>query len=289
MGKVNRVKAITLSNTIVEEIIKTKSKNKRITMKKMAEKFNVDRRQVKLVIDRENKRNQLQPPFTQIRGYSNSDSDQQDDEPETDDGQINERNSNGDGGSSDYEQDDEYEMVNDQSVFNDDGGSKDNLDYEHHDQDEETEDGCNNGCNGNNGGEATTGFRDSMQTSDFVNNTSNFIIYVRNLENFHRQFVNSITEKNEEIRNIYNDLIANVEKNKQLEVELKEAMDENQILKKKNAVLQASQNGNKNQCGACNRKLVFTVCKMIVCRTCSDEIRGQLTVQAEPNGTKQRK
>lgn len=279
MGKVNRVKAITLSNTIVEEIIKTILKNKRITMKRMAEKFNVDRRQVKLVIDRENKKkNQLQPPFTQISvsecGYNISDSDQH--KPEMDDGQSNERNSKGDGGSSDYEQDDEYEMVDDQSVLSVDGVSENNFDHEHHDQDEETENGCNNGCNGNDGGEATTGFRDSMQTSDFVNNTSNFIMYVRNLENFHRQFVNSsLTEKNEEIRNINNYLIANVEKNKQLEVELKEAMDENQILKKKDAVLQASQNDNKNQCGACNKKLVFTVGKMIVCRTCSDEIRGQ--------------
>lgn len=253
MGKVNRDKAITLSNTIVEEIIKTKSKNKRITMKKMAENFNVDRRQVKLVIDRENKRNQLHSSRFQNGSMI------QDDESKMDDDQSNER------------------------ISESDSDSKDNLDYEHHDQDEETEDGRNNGCNGNNGGEITTDFRDSMETNDFVNSSSNFIIYVRNLETYYRQFINSITQKNQEIRNIHSDLLAKVEKNKQLELELKAAMDENHILKKKNAVLQASQNDDKNQCGACNKKLVFTVGQMIVCRTCSDEIRGQLTVQAEPN------
>lgn len=272
MVKVNREKVITLSNTIVEEIIKTKLKNKRTTMKKMAEEFNVDRRQVKLVIERENKRNQLKPSFTQISvskfEYNVSDSDQH--KPKMDDGQSNERNSEGNGGSSDVVKDREYEIVDGQSVLRAYGDSEDNHDSEH-DQDEETEDGFND-----NGGEATTVFPDSMQTGDFINNASNFITYVRKLETANRQLVNGITEKNEEIRNIYNDLIEKIEKNKQLEVE-------NQILKKKNAVLEASQNDNKNQCSACNKKLVFTVGKMIVCRTCSEEIRGQLTVQAETN------
>lgn len=54
MARTKPATVITLSETIIQDIIKLKSKSKRITMKKIAKKFNVDRRQVKLVIDREN-------------------------------------------------------------------------------------------------------------------------------------------------------------------------------------------------------------------------------------------
>lgn len=138
------------------------------------------------------------------------------------------------------------------------------------------------------------------------------MVYVRNLENSFLRLGNSVQAKNELIKNKHSDLMGAVrmmkqleiklttaearekkleedlsasnirstiatEDNHQIQIKLTNALEENQRLKKEYAVLQASQNENKNQCGACQKKLVFTVGNMIVCRSCSDEIKLQFS------------
>lgn len=146
------------------------------------------------------------------------------------------------------------------------------------------------------------------------------MVHVRNLESSFLRLGDSVQAKNELIKNKHSDLMDAVrtmrrlkkklktaearenklkddlsatnirltiatKENHQIEIKLTNALEENQRLKKEYAVLQASQNENKNQCGACQKKLVFTVGNMIVCRSCSDEIKLQFSFHGKPGNT----
>lgn len=81
----------------------------------------------------------------------------------------------------------------------------------------------------------------------------------------------------------YQDAFASVIKEKeQSENKLADAMAQKQQLIKQKAIVEASQNENNNQCVACQKKLVFTIGKMVVCRSCSDELKSQFTVNGKP-------
>lgn len=134
---------------------------------------------------------------------------------------------------------------------------------------------------------------DSFEISEYIDSSIHFIGYVRKLHSQNEFLMNTVAALNVENTRLNNDLnaanqryqvaFASVIKEKeQLENKLADAMAQKQQLIKQKAIVEASQNENNNQCVACQKKLVFTVGKMVVCRSCSDELKSQFTVNNTP-------
>lgn len=312
MAKTKSALVPTCSAEKIQQIIQLKTQKKRMTIKTIAEKCNVAKEQVKLVLKNEKiQSNQTRspPPSTSLalKDPFLSCLKHGDDSHESFPSSFN-------GGtplSSPRTLEDEESTENfnsyDNSIVDEEFGSG-AFDLEDVSDNSEAEQSYTGGGGGEDFQQEEVHLptfvqQDSLETSSHIQNTIQFLNYVRHLERTDLQKMNLIMAGNKINKELNDELNAEKETTKQLtedlaaanrrsaeafvlvkqekkqiENQLAEAITEKNRYKKENAVLQAAQNDNNNQCNGCLKKLVFTVGKMVVCRTCCDEMKSQCSV-----------
>lgn len=338
MAKNKSALVLTTTKEQIERIIQLKTRNKRMTIKTIAERLNIDKKQVKLVLQSEkNHSNQSQspPPSSARLPLFQSFSLEPTDEHlscDHDNDVFPEMGSNDDtslsltqkkdssSGDHNYSLQDVDENIewdkseHPEPVFNVPTDEENISDNDYDEEEQSVTNGVNYDFEKNEQEEqepfqfdSTEHQPISAEMNSYIQTSLQYLAYVHDLENSNRRLSHAIVTRDETNKQLNEELAAERQKATQLndelieanqrskealaravnerqetEKELAEALKEKHQMKKSYAVLQASQNDSKNQCDACQKKLVFTVGKMVVCRSCSDEIKSQFSVYGKP-------